>query len=94
MKLTLHINAFQRHNVSLLKKERPVIFFAFTILLFTVISFQLKAQGTWNAVAMPCPGQGGGALILLSDGSVMCKTSAGGLDGYGNTWYQLKPDAQ
>lgn len=94
MKLTLHINAFQRHNVSLLKKERPFIFFAFTILLFTVISFQLKAQGTWTAVAMPCPGQGGGALMLLSDGSVMCKTSAGGVDGYGNTWYQLKPDAQ
>ena len=94
MKLTLRTIAFQKHYVRLSKKERSTIFFALTTLFFTIISFQLKAQGTWTPVATNCPGQGGGGLILLSDGSVMCKTFDGGVDGYGNTWYQLKPNAQ
>lgn len=57
-------------------------------------SLALNAQGTWTAVTNNCPAASAGGLMLLSDGTVMCKTSEGGFDGYGNTWYQLKPDAQ
>ena len=35
----------------------------------------------------------GGVMLVLSDGTVMCKTYAGGTDGIGNTWDRLTPDA-
>ena len=30
-------------------------------------------------------------MLVLSDGTVMCKTFSGGVDGYGNTWDRLVP---
>lgn len=32
-------------------------------------------------------------MLLLTDGTVMVKSSAGSSDGYGNTWYRLTPDS-
>ncbi|NNV56818.1 T9SS type A sorting domain-containing protein [Limnovirga soli] len=54
---------------------------------------QVQAQGTWSTVTNICPAANAGVMLILSDGTVMCKTSAGGTDGIGNTWYRLKPDA-
>ena len=49
--------------------------------------------GTWTQVATASPHTNGGETILLSDGTVLAKTSAGGTDGYGNTWDKLTPDS-
>lgn len=63
------------------------------MLSIALISFSANAQGgKWLAVATPCPAGGGGAMLLLSDGSAMVKTNGGGTDGIGNTWYRLIPN--
>lgn len=59
----------------------------------TAFSLNSIAQGTWTAVTNPCPGASGGGMLVLSDGSILCKTFSGGSDGYGNLYYKLKPDA-
>jgi len=53
---------------------------------------QSNAVGTWIPVAATAPGQCGGGMILLSDGSVLCKSYSGGTDGIGNIWNKLTPD--
>ena len=53
---------------------------------------QSNAVGTWIPVTATAPGQSGGGLILLSDGSVLCKSYSGGTDGLGNIWNKLTPD--
>ncbi|MEI6815183.1 MAG: T9SS type A sorting domain-containing protein [Bacteroidota bacterium] len=47
---------------------------------------------TWTPVAALAPHPNMGITLLLSDGSVMCKTNAGGSDGIGTIWDILKPD--
>ena len=54
---------------------------------------QTYAQGTWTALANLAPRTNGGVMLVLSDGSIMCKTTAGGVDGYGTKWDRLKPAA-
>lgn len=49
--------------------------------------------GTWTPLKRTAPG-GIGLMMLLPDGTVMAKSSSGGGDGYGNTWYRLTPDSQ
>ena len=52
------------------------------------------AVGTWTRVTASAPNANAGVMLVLSDGSVICKTSAGGTDGIGNTWNKLTPNAQ
>lgn len=79
------------------KKSQPQFYricslvFIFFLLVTGMQSF--SQVGTWTAVTAPCPGAGGGAMLLLSDGTAMVKTFTGGGDGIGNTWYRLVPDA-
>lgn len=61
-------------------------------LAFMLLFGATYAQGTWSPVVANCPAAGAGVMLLLSDGTVMCKTNAGGTDGIGNTWYKLTPD--
>ena len=62
-------------------------------MLFVIsMSSRLIAQGTWTAVTAPCPGLSGGVMLVLSDGTVICKSYSGGTDGIGNTFYKLTPD--
>jgi len=65
-----------------------------TACLLTVagITAQSNAAGTWTPVVANAPDQSGGGLILLSDGSVLCKSYSGGTDGLGNIWNKLTPD--
>jgi len=49
------------------------------------------SQGTWVPVGLPAPHANEGVMILLTDGTVLCKTSSGGT-GYGDTWDRLTPD--
>lgn len=48
------------------------------------------AAGTWRTVTAAAPAASGGAMLLLSDGTVMAKSTAG--PQYGNAWNRLTPD--
>jgi hypothetical protein len=55
--------------------------------------FQVIAEiGFWTPVATLAPDSNAGVMILLSDGTVLCKTLSGGTDGIGNIWDKLTPD--
>ncbi|NBX33357.1 MAG: hypothetical protein EBR07_11640, partial [Planctomycetes bacterium] len=51
------------------------------------------AAGTWQQITALCPNASGGGLMLLSDGTVLCKSEAGGTDGIGNIWNRLTPNS-
>lgn len=57
------------------------------------ITQRLNGQGTWTQLNNPSPNQNLGAMLLLSDGSVMCKTISGNNDGIGTIWDRLTPDS-
>ncbi|MEO8148117.1 MAG: T9SS type A sorting domain-containing protein [Bacteroidia bacterium] len=61
-------------------------------LLFLFSASQINAQGTWTPVTTVAPNLNGGVMILLSDGTVMCKTTPGVTGQYGNLWNKLTPD--
>ena len=47
--------------------------------------------GTWTPVANLAPDANGGVMILMSDGTVLCKSRSGG--GQGKIWDKLTPNA-
>lgn len=57
-----------------------------------VSSATTYAQGTWVPVANAAPHYNEGEMMLLSDGTVIAKTSSGP-DALGNVWDKLTPDA-
>ncbi len=66
-----------------------------TLLVFSSVitcGANLFAQGTWTALNNLSPGLSGGGMLLLSDGTVLCKTSSGTTDGIGNIYARLTPD--
>jgi hypothetical protein len=77
-----------------MKKRIPDYLLPLLLLLLTTLwSAQSNAQvGTWTKVTNNSPYGSGGLMLLLSDGTVMAKTNAGG--GSGNTWVKLTPDSK
>ena len=66
--------------------------FAFLCLtVFQFISNRIVAQGTWTPLATTAPHYNSGEMELLTDGTVLCKTSSGGTS-YGTRWDRLTPD--
>jgi len=63
----------------------------FSFLLTLLFSSHLAGQGYWTALDYAAPDPNGGVMILLSDGTVMCKSSSGS-DAYGDVWNILTPD--
>jgi hypothetical protein len=63
---------------------------SFAVLL--LVGMQSYAQGTWAPLATTAPHYNSGVMLLLTDGSVICKTSSGGTS-YGTRWDRLKPNA-
>lgn len=61
-------------------------------LCLMLIGGNINAQGTWTPLVNMSPDLNAGVMILLSDGSVLAKTSSGP-DFYGNVWNKLTPDA-
>lgn len=55
-------------------------------------SQNVSSVGTWTPLATLAPNANSGVMLVLSDGTVICKTSSGGSDGYGNVWNKLTPD--
>ena len=72
-----------------LKTGNKLLLLFICMLCFTTIS---KAQGTWTPVATGAPHYNDGVMLLLTDGTVLVKTSSGSDDVYGNTWDRLIPD--
>ncbi len=70
---------------------------AFSAILIALLSLAFSAnsfsQGTWTPVTSLSPGSNGGGALLLSDGSVICKSFSGGTDGIGNIYDKLTPDS-
>ena len=67
-----------------------------TIIAACLLNFfvqSVSAQGTWSAVTTLAPNPNLGGMLVLSDGTILCKTSAGTTDGIGNTYNRLTPDA-
>ncbi|MEP6464943.1 MAG: T9SS type A sorting domain-containing protein [Parafilimonas sp.] len=90
MKLLL-LRSFNYHNF-LLKQKALTILIAACCLSFC--SQNLFAQGTWTAVTSVAPHTSGGGTLLLSDGTILCKSTSGGLDSYGSIYDRLIPDNQ
>ena len=75
-------------------------FTSFALLLFSfciVCSTDVSAQtGMWAPLTTPSPHYNEGVMLLLTDGTVICKTSSGGVDvsgseNLGNVWDRLTP---
>jgi hypothetical protein len=64
-----------------------------TLLLFCIVTGTAFSQGTWTPVATSAPHASGGGMLLLSDGTVLVKSTFGGTDGYGNTYCKLTPNS-
>ncbi|MCE9619660.1 MAG: hypothetical protein K8R92_07100 [Planctomycetes bacterium] len=74
--------------------KSPIQFLvAASLITVAGISAQSDAAGTWTTVTALAPAASGGGMILMSDGTVLCKTSSGGGDGIGNVWVKLKPSS-
>ena len=67
-----------------------------TILAVCFLNFfvqNVSAQGTWTALTHIAPNPNLGGMLVLSDGTILCKTSSGTTDGIGNLYNRLTPDA-
>ena len=72
----------------------PIQYFAAACMItISGMNAQSNAVGTWIPVTASAPGQCGGGMILLSDGTVLCKSYSGGTDGIGNIWNKLTPNS-
>ena len=76
-------NSFMHYKGSLINK--------IIICFLLVVNFNY-AQSTWTANPQQAPLRSGGLMLLMSDGAVLCKSSEGNGDGFGNLWFKLKPD--
>jgi uncharacterized protein YjdB len=54
------------------------------------LNSQIFAQGTWTPITINAPHGNAGVMLLMTDGRVLCKSSAGG--GQGKIWDILTPD--
>ena len=90
LKLSVPTNYADKRLLNFLRRTLQ---YSGLLMLFVIsMSSRLIAQGTWTAVTAPCPGLSGGVMLVLSDGTVICKSYSGGTDGIGNTFYKLTPD--
>jgi len=52
----------------------------------------VNPQTGWVPLATLSPDTNAGVMLLLTDGTVICKTTSGGGDGIGSIWDKLTPD--
>ena len=63
-----------------------------TLFCLIICSSHADAQGTWTKLTNTPPDYFNGVALLMTDGSVLVKSCAGGLDSMGNRWDKLTPD--
>src|ERR1043165_3736565 len=61
------------------------------LVIFCSLTASVLAQGTWSQISAGAPHSNGGGMILMPDGTVLCKSFGGGTDGYGNIYDRLTP---
>jgi hypothetical protein len=66
-------------------RKTALLFFLF----YSLFSSSAFAQGTWTAVTNHPASSNAGVMLLLNDGTVLCKNSSGG--GNGTGWSRLTP---
>lgn len=86
-------NCFGESKTSFSNSAKKLWSYLFTLFVILFIAGSVDAQGTWTPLTNLAPDFNGGVMILLSDGTVMAKTSSGGGDGIGNMWDKLTPDS-
>jgi hypothetical protein len=74
-------------------KNRIVNHCVLIIFLCTFFSFHGSSQPSWTVSTNAAPDSSGSLMLLMSDGSVLCKTIRGRGDRIGNGWNKLTPDA-
>lgn len=52
----------------------------------------IASIGTWTQVTTTAPNPNGGVMLVLSDGTIICKTQSGGAS-VGNIWNKLTPNS-
>src|ERR1700761_4100949 len=82
-----------RRRVSSMLYNNCSRLFLLSLVLFSANKNASAQGGTWTPVNATAPHYNEGEMLLLSDGTVLCKTSSGGNDGIGNTWDKLTPDS-
>ncbi|MEP6681660.1 MAG: T9SS type A sorting domain-containing protein [Parafilimonas sp.] len=82
-----------KHFLHQLVMKQRKISVLIAVCCFGFLSQNSFAQGTWTAVTNVAPNTCFGEMLVLSDGTILCKSSGGGNDGYGNTYNRLTPDA-
>ncbi|MCW3123583.1 MAG: type sorting protein, partial [Flavipsychrobacter sp.] len=80
----------QKKVTSLLREGRFVNKLLLTVCCLLTVGTQSHAQ-TWTPIATNAPHYNAGVMLLLTDGTVLCKTSSG--PGQGNRWDKLTPNA-
>ncbi len=87
----------QLHNRKIFRnlrlKQFQAVALGMAMASFSMFSTHLNAQGTWTKITAAAPDPNFGVMLLLSDGTVMAKSSAGSTDGYGKIWDRLTPDS-
>ena len=87
------LNGFEKpkalQSKSILKKLSFSLLLLVMVLAFNANTY---AQGTWTPIASLAPNSNLGGMLLLSDGTVLCKSDGGGGDGIGNIYNRLTPD--
>ena len=92
--MKLHLRRRLKSSIQPLLPVTKKIFSASAVCLCMMQPFHANAQGTWTKVTTAAPNSNFGVMLLLSDGSVICKSSGGGTDGYGTIWNRLVPDSK
>ena len=71
-------------------KKNPYAILALFVLTLLFKSNAYAQIGTWTAVTNTAPNNCNGVMLLLTDGTVICKDDAG--TGQGTGWNRLTPD--
>src|ERR1044071_9465531 len=82
----------ERQSITRSLKNLSLFLPGFLLTLFALN--KSLGQGTWTALKNLAPDANGGGMLLLSDGTVLCKSFSGGGDGYGNIYDRLTPNAK
>ena len=86
----------QVQNITLLISKKTKQFSKFSILLIVLtmmFTAQIFAQGTWTPLANVAPDPNNGVMLLMTDGTILCHTTAGGPLGDGTIFDRLTPDS-
>jgi PKD repeat protein len=89
----------QNNMLQIATKARPIeglcaSWKAIMAAIFCLLIGQAHAQvGTWTALTNKAPDPNNGVMVLMSDGRVMCHSTAGGTLGDGTIWDILTPDS-